>query len=519
MFSFGKKAPAPLSIDEELDRIGAGRFHVFTLVACSLTSASQSIILNLLPLLQPCAGYALGRTAPADAASTSTAAFVVACVAAPLIALASDAYGRRPATLAPALVLAAAFGVAVTAPTYISLSVLIAIGSVGMGAPMVPLCLAAELCPPKSRGALLNVINWVWSAATVLVIGMGWLFVGSGAVGGDVDLGWRALLATSTAPLALGACLACCVSESPHWLEANGRHREAEAVLRRIARENDAPWNRPIPTGGLEDKMTVAGGGGLWHRRGACGELLRAFFGAGRWRRVVVHWTLWLSGSFGWAGLLYFHSHVLQREDGRVSAALVATSTTSLAAQPLSSGCAFDFGRLMTVGASELVGVALLQLIIDRPMGPKGLLGGRRGSQASGYFLASLFGFLMAFELGPVGVVVMGVLSRALITTANSAMTIAAPELYATETRTVGINIAFALNLLGSAPASEWVASKFSPLATAALLSFANVVAGCCALALPETAGRKLTDVDVGEAAPAAAGATKGADYGALPRR
>ena len=112
----------------------------------------------------------------------------------------------------------------------------------------------------------------------------------------------------------------------------------------------------------------------------------------------------------------------------------------------------------------------------------------------------------------------MGVLSRALITTANSAMTIAAPELYATETRTVGINIAFALNLLGSAPASEWVASKFSPLATAALLSFANVVAGCCALALPETAGRKLTDVDVGEAAPAA-GATKGADYGALPRR
>ena len=35
MFSFGKKAPAPLSIDEELDRIGAGRFHVFTLVACN----------------------------------------------------------------------------------------------------------------------------------------------------------------------------------------------------------------------------------------------------------------------------------------------------------------------------------------------------------------------------------------------------------------------------------------------------------------------------------------------------
>ena len=65
MFSFGKKAPAPLSIDEELDRIGAGRFHLFTLVACSLTSASQSIILNLLPLLQPCAGYALGRTAAA----------------------------------------------------------------------------------------------------------------------------------------------------------------------------------------------------------------------------------------------------------------------------------------------------------------------------------------------------------------------------------------------------------------------------------------------------------------------
>ena len=200
-----------------------------------------------------------------------------------------------------------------------------------------------------------------------------------------------------------------------------------------------------------------------------------------------------------------------------MSAALVASSTTSLAAQPLSSGCAFDFGRLMTVGASELVGVALLQLIIDRPMGPKGLLGGRRGSQASGYFLASLFGFLMAFELGPVGVVVMGVLSRALITTANSAMTIAAPELYATETRTVGINIAFALNLLGSAPASEWVASKFSPLATAAYL-VCQRRRRLLRLALRETAAEAHRRRR-GRGGARRRRATKGADYGALPRR
>ena len=67
--------------------------------------------------------------------------------------------------------------------------------------------------------------------------------------------------------------------------------------------------------------------------------------------------------------------------------------------------------------------------------------------------LAAATGLAMAFEstIGPLGVVVFGILSRAFIT-ANSAMFIAAPELYATRTRTLGVNIAFVLNRLAPRP-------------------------------------------------------------------
>ena len=110
--------------------------------------------------------------------------------------------------------------------------------------------------------------------------------------------------------------------------------------------------------------------------------------------------------------------------------------------------------------------------------------------------------------IGPLGVVVFGILSRAFITAANSAMFIAAPELYATRTRTLGVNIAFVLNLVGAAPASLWVSSDAHKVTTAAAIAAANLVAGLCAWGLPETSGRSLSE------APAAAPK----DYGTIER-
>ena len=124
--------------------------------------------------------------------------------------------------------------------------------------------------------------------------------------------------------------------------------------------------------------------------------------------------------------------------------------------------CDFDYPRLLTVGVCEWIGVLVVQLLVDRAWtGPWRWLCGRRGTQVTMYALSALFGFLLGFpkELGPDGLLICAMISRASITAANSAMWIAAPEMYPTRARAIGANIAFLINLLGSLPASAWVTS------------------------------------------------------------
>ena len=71
-----------MRLDDELDRIGANRFHAYALTACALCSSAQSLVMNFLPILQPCAGAAFG-VPPQEAAAVSTYTFLMACIAVP----------------------------------------------------------------------------------------------------------------------------------------------------------------------------------------------------------------------------------------------------------------------------------------------------------------------------------------------------------------------------------------------------------------------------------------------------
>ena len=68
-----------MRLDDELDRIGANRFHAYALTACALCSSAQSLVMNFLPILQPCAGAAFG-VPPQEAAAVSTYTFLMACL-------------------------------------------------------------------------------------------------------------------------------------------------------------------------------------------------------------------------------------------------------------------------------------------------------------------------------------------------------------------------------------------------------------------------------------------------------
>lgn len=201
-------------------------------------------------------------------------------------------------------------------------------------------------------------------------------------------------------------------------------------------------------------------------------ELICMPDGTGVQWQTVRHWMLWLFAGFGWAGIIFAG----------------ALSTRSSPAE-----CGFSFGEQAVICAMELPGTFLVQLVVDRPRGPAGMLGGRRGVQVLGFGaagIATLLGALCAPQSA--AALLCNMVARSLVAAANSAMSIAAPELYETTDRGLGSSLARLAYLLGSAPAAYWAYSSVSREVVAAGISVANLLAALLAATLPETTGVQL---------------------------
>ena len=207
--------------------------------------------------------------------------------------------------------------------------------------------------------------------------------------------------------------------------------------------------------------------------------------------RALLHWALWAIAGFGWTGLIFFATSV---NSSVGQAPVLPTADDGLNPWLENGSCSFDYTAQILVVASEIPGMLLVQFVIDRPRGPLGLLGGRRGVQSLGYISCGLLTALMAQGalLGANGVIAVSCLSRMLLAASSSAMWVAAPEQYPTKYRGFGANTAFLFNVIGSMPAAALVYAPLPRWMVASGIGTAHVLAGCLALALPETAGMDL---------------------------
>ncbi|NUR05721.1 MAG: MFS transporter [Nocardioidaceae bacterium] len=86
--------------------------------------------------------------------------------------------------------------------------------------------LLSEFLPRRQRGPLLASLNAVWTVGFVVAFVVGYLMRDLG------DESWRWMLASSAVPAIVVLCLRLGTPESPRWLAAQGRHEEADQVLR-----------------------------------------------------------------------------------------------------------------------------------------------------------------------------------------------------------------------------------------------------------------------------------------------
>ncbi len=220
-----------------LDRLPIARFHygLIGLIAAGMFLDAFEIYLQGAVLA---ALVATHWSTPAMNANFISSTFAGMVVGAWLAGITGDRFGRRFAYQVNLLVFGLASLAGALAP---SMSWLIAarfLMGLGLGAEIVVgYVTISEFVPPRSRG------RWGTALATITNSA---LFV-SALVARVVipNFGWRWMFVITGVGALIVWFLRRSMPESPRWLEAKGRHAEAEAVLAAIEREVSP--NRALP--------------------------------------------------------------------------------------------------------------------------------------------------------------------------------------------------------------------------------------------------------------------------------
>lgn len=305
----------------------------------------------------------------------------------------------------------AIFGVAslagACAPNMVFLIVCRFFMGLGLGAEIViGYSSIGEFIPPKVRGRWSSYLSLITNTALFASTALGYLIIPS--------IGWRAMFAI----VGIGALgvwlLRKNLPESPRWLEAKGRHQEADAVLRRIEAESPAQELPPLPA--VARTPAPARGFGALFRPPVLRRTLVAV-----WVQVAINVVIY--GFIVWV-------------------------PTFLVNQGLALKASLGYTTLMSLGgpAGALAGVVLA----DRLGRKNGLIGVAIG--------AALFGWLYSHATGLPAATAWGFLLFT-CTYLMVALGIATyiPELFATENRMRGAGVASAAGRLAGIVAPQVV--------------------------------------------------------------
>jgi putative MFS transporter len=165
-----------------------------------------------------------------------------------------------------------------------SLFVMRAIEGFGIGGE-VPIAAAyiSEIARAKGRGRFFLLYELLVPLGLLGAVVLGWVMV--------PRFGWQSLFVVGAAPAFLVFFLRRLLPESPRWLAARGRNRDAEQALSRIEAASTKALGRPLPPPGAPIATIV--------QRAS----LREFFGPIYLPRTLTVWTAWFSCFFVGFGL------------------------------------------------------------------------------------------------------------------------------------------------------------------------------------------------------------------------
>ncbi|WP_207454294.1 MFS transporter [Herbiconiux sp. SYSU D00978] len=438
-----------LSRAERLDRLPFTRRHLTLLGGSGIGWALDALEVGLISFVIA----QLSVTWGSDAAALSwvaSAGFAGMAIGAAVGGLLADRIGRRNVFAITLLVYGVATGLSALAW---SVGVLIALRFVvglGLGAELpVASTLVSEFAPRRIRGRVVVILEAFWALGWTGAALLGYLVIPAS------ENGWRWALLAGALPAVWAVVIRWRLPESVRFLEARGRHAEAE----RSVRQFEESAGVPAPADAAADLAPTP------PERTRVADL----FAPALRRRTIAVWLVWFTVNFSYYGAFIW-----------LPSLLVA------AGFPLVRS--FEYTLLITL--AQLPGYVASAWLVER--------WGRRLTLAT--FLlgsavaASLFGF-GAVSGSEVQILAFGALLSFFNLGAWGALYAVTPELYPTPLRGTGSGWAAGVGRTASilAPlAVPPVLALGGPIALFVLFGAVFVVAAAGAFALPELKGQPL---------------------------
>jgi len=456
-------APTPsISIDEAVNRIGMGAFQRRILVAAGLCFAADSMEILLLSFLSVVlqAAWELSET---ETALLTAVVFWGALIGTAILGPLGDVIGRKPVFLGTAALITT-FGIATAAVTNFPTLVVMRFGvGFGVGGLTVPFDTLAEFVPTSHRGRDLMVVEYFWTAGTLLVPVAAFVTLESNS-----ESGWRYFVILCALPCLISTMVGLLVvPESPRWLVTQGKHDQAIKVLRKAA-----ACNGHDPMALFPADLRIADAKEE-HKENAW-DLFSP-----KWRKTTFFlWVAWAGFAFCYYGTIMVVTMVFAEID---------EDADNNPANGEDAEYQFDYGAILASACSEIAGTTIVLFLIDRV--------GRIPTQAVSYTLGGCMVCALCFlannSASRASLIIAGFLARMAFMSASCTTWVSTAEILTTDIRTTGHSAANAIARLGGS-ASPFLISRASLSWTGSILLVTSVITAMATLKLPETNGKSM---------------------------
>ncbi|XP_062914333.1 putative transporter SVOPL isoform X3 [Mobula hypostoma] len=452
------------TVEEAVETIGFGRFHVLLLCIMGSTSVAEAMEIMLLAVISPVirCEWLLEEW---QVAMVTTMVFLGFMAFSGFWGFFADRYGRWKILLISTVWSSYYSGLTSFAHTYGWFVFLRSMVGCGVSGHSQGFILMTEFIPSKYRGRILPLGQIFWLTGSTIEILLAYLIIPT--------LGWQWLVRISTLPSIILLVVFKCIPESARYNVSVGNTQSARQTLNYIAKMNRSC----LPQGSLVETQMV--------RKGSIFDLVDS-----EYRRTTLQcWFIWLGTAFAYYGLVLTSSELLENNPvcGVPEGSNVYNSLETCHCKMFEAA---DYQTMVISTLGEFMFIPFSPFIIET-------LGRRRSLTltmgASGIF------FLLLNICSTRGLLTtLLFILRALVSANFSIIYIYTAEVYPTVMRSLGLGSCSSMARVGAmiAPFIAQVLLASWPTAALCLFSAVCIICSILAFTLPiETQGRAMQEI------------------------